>query len=297
MRLGMVGYFIRKALENLRLKPFLSLVTLSTITLSLMILGLFGLVYLNLQHFLHNWGSRLQVTAYLHDSVTQEQAEKLQQEIGRWPAVQQVVYVSKSTALARLREQLQQYAGILDGLQKNPLPASLELNLNPEAAGVDHLEKLVGQLQKLPLVSEVQYGERWRERLKTVADVVKLFGITLGGLVLVATVLVISNTVKLTFYSRRQELEIMRLVGATDFFIQAPFLIEGLLHGLGGAVCACASLFLLLHVFLSRVHLPPLLGIGPTTLLPVSAIVGFLVLGTLLGVFGSVVSVRRFLQR
>jgi len=121
-------------------------------------------------------------------------------------------------------------------------------------------------------------------------------GITVGGLLLFATIFVISNTIKLTFYSRQEELEIMRLVGATDFFIKTPFLIEGLLHGLGGALLAAGGLSLLMLFLFSHLDLPLRLAILPGSLAPVQIVTGFLGLGLILGALGSTVSLRRFLR-
>jgi cell division transport system permease protein len=145
-------------------------------------------------------------------------------------------------------------------------------------------------------VAEVQYGKRWVAKLRIFVDVLKLVGITVGGLLLLATIFVVSNTIKLTFYSRREELEIMRLVGATDFFIKTPFLIEGLLHGLCGALIAIGCLLLLVVFLFSHLNLPVRLAILPGSQPTVLLMAGFVGLGLFLGGLGSVVSLRRFLR-
>jgi cell division transport system permease protein len=296
MRIGLFGYFLKRALENLRLNPLLSLVTLSTISISLLILGLFALIYVNLQQLLHHWSDEVHVTAYLSETVTQEEARQIGAEVAGWAAVDTVVSVSKAQALARFRSQLGEYRGILEGLKENPLPASLELKLVPGSGRGEPLEELVARLGRLAGVSEVHYGKRWLARLRVFVDVVKLVGITVGGLLLLATVFVVSNTIKLTFYSRQDELEIMRLVGATDFFIKAPFLLEGVLHGLVGAALASGGLLLLMLLLFSHLDLPVRLAMQPGSLPTVPLVVGFLVVGMLLGVLGSTVSLRRFMR-
>ena len=235
MRIGLLIYFLRKALGNIWTNPFLSLVTLSTIAISMLILGLFSLIYLNVQQSLHQMGGELQITAYLQETISSQQAKVLRSKVADWPEVEKITYISKEQALARFRSQLREYAGILEGLKENPLPASLELTLMPQYGRSGNIKELSTRLGRLPGVAEVQYGRKWMAKLRVFVEVMKLVGITVGGLLLIATIFVISNTIKLTFYSRREELEIMRLVGATDFFIKAPFLIEGLLHGLGGS--------------------------------------------------------------
>ncbi|MDH3851177.1 MAG: permease-like cell division protein FtsX, partial [Deltaproteobacteria bacterium] len=290
MRIGLLVYFLRKALENIWTNPFLSLVTLSTIAISMLILGLFSLIYLNVQQSLHQMGGELQITAYLQETISSEQAEVLRSKVADWPEVEGITYISKEQALARFRSQLREYAGILEGLKENPLPASLELTLMPQYGRSGNIKELSTRLGRLSGVAEVQYGRKWMAKLRVFVEVMKLVGITVGGLLLIATIFVISNTIKLTFYSRREELEIMRLVGATDFFIKAPFLIEGLLHGLGGALLAAGGLSLLILFLFSHLDLPLRLAVMAGSLPMGQLVAGFLGLGLLLGVLGSMVS-------
>jgi len=296
MRIGLLVYFLRKALENIWTNRFLSLVTLSTIAISMLILGLFSLIYLNVQQSLHQMGGELQITAYLQETISSEQAEVLRSKVADWPEVEGITYISKEQALARFRSQLREYAGILEGLKENPLPASLELTLMPQYGRSGNIKELSTRLGRLPGVADVQYGRKWMAKLRVFVEVMKLVGITVGGLLLIATIFVISNTIKLTFYSRREELEIMRLVGATDFFIKAPFLIEGLLHGLGGALLAAGGLSLLILFLFSHLDLPLRLAVMAGSLPTGQLLAGFLGLGLLLGVLGSMVSLRRFLR-
>lgn len=296
MRIGLLVYFLRKALGNIWTNPFLSLVTLSTIAISMLILGLFSLIYLNVQQSLHQVGGELQITAYLQETISPEQAEVLRSKVADWPEVEGITYISKEQALARFRSQLLEYAGILEGLKENPLPASLELTLMPQYGRSGNIKELSIRLGRLPGVAEVQYGRKWMAKLRVFVEVMKLVGITVGGLLLIATIFVISNTIRLTFYSRREELEIMRLVGATDFFIKAPFLIEGLLHGLGGALLAAGGLSLLILFLFSHLDLPLRLAVMAGSLPTGQLVAGFLGLGLLLGVLGSMVSLRRFLR-
>ncbi len=296
MRIGLLGYFLRKALGNIWINPFLSLVTLSTIAISMLILGLFSLIYLNVQQSLHQLGGELQITAYLQETISPEQAKVLRSKVADWPEVEEITYISKEQALARFRSQLREYAGILEGLKENPLPASLELTLMPQYGRSGNIKELSTRLGRLTGVAEVQYGRKWMAKLRVFVEVMKLVGITVGGLLLIATIFVISNTIRLTFYSRREELEIMRLVGATDFFIKAPFLIEGLLHGLGGALLAAGGLSLLMLFLFSHLDLPLRLAVMAGSLPTGQLVAGFLGLGLLLGVLGSMVSLRRFLR-
>ena len=296
MRVSLLGYFLRKALGNIWINPFLSLVTLSTIAISMLILGLFVLIYMNVQQFVNHLGDELQITAYLAETLPPEQAEALRSKIANWTEIEKITYLSKKEALARFRTQLREYAGILEGLKENPLPASFELKLKPQFGRSGNIEDLSARLERLPGVAEVQYGKKWMAKLRVFIDVMKLVGVTVGGLLLFATIFVVSNTIKLTVYSRREELEIMRLVGATDFFVKAPFLIEGLLHGLVGALLAAGGLSMLMLFLLSHLDLPLRFAVLPGSIPPVQMVGGFLGLGLVLGILGSTVSLRRFLR-
>ena len=154
MPFRLTGYFLKKALEHLLVNPFLSLVTLSTITISLVIFGLFGVVYLSVHQLLNQWGDEFSVTVYLQDTVSQSDVEKMRSELARWPEVDGVTYTSKAQAMAWFRSQLQEYAGILDGLKENPLPASLDVKLRPGQAGPGTVDQLISRLQqkKRPLL-------------------------------------------------------------------------------------------------------------------------------------------------
>jgi cell division transport system permease protein len=296
MGVSILGYFLRKALENIWTNKFLSLVTLSTIAISMLILGLFVLIYMNVQRFVSHMGDDLQITAYLNEAYPPEKAEVLRNKIADWAEIEKVTYMSKAQALANFRSQLKEYAGILEGLKENPLPASFEVKLKPQFGRSGKIAELSARLERLPGVAEVQYGKKWVAKLRVFVDVVKLVGITVGGLLLFATTFVVSNTIKLTVYSRQEELEIMRLVGATDFFVKAPFLIEGILHGLVGALLAAGGLSLLMLFLLSNLDLPLRLAVLPGSLPPVRLIGGFVGLGLAFGFLGSMVSLRRFLR-
>ena len=158
MRVSLIGYFLRKALENIWSNPFLSLVTLSTIAISMLILGLFALIYINVQQFVNHLGDDLQITAYLNEAYPPEKAEALRSKIADWTEIEEVTYMSKEQALAHFRSELKEYAGILEGLKENPLPASFEVKLKPQFGRSGKIEELSARLERLPGVAEVQYG-------------------------------------------------------------------------------------------------------------------------------------------
>lgn len=294
----MKGHFFRQTWQNLTQNPWLNAITLGTITISFLILGLFLVIFLNTKGLLEEWGGRIRVTAYLASSVTQDQAHRLRERIHGFEEVKEVEYRSKEEALKLLEERMPDGKELLRGLQRNPLPASLEIHLKGEYQNSEGVRSLVKKIRRTPGIEDLQYGSDWLERFSAFVGLLKVVGLSLGGLLLLATVFVISNTIRLSIFARREEIEIMRSVGATGFFIRTPFYVEGILQGFLGAVLALAMLFVFFQVFLNRVYEPlkNLLGNFPTQFLSLEQMAIMALGGVILGLFGTQVSVGRYLR-
>ena len=294
----MKRYFFHQAWQNLTQNPWLNAITLGTITLSFLILGVFLVILLNTKGLMEEWESRIRVTAYLSGSVSAEQVSRLRERVRRLEEVQEVSYRSKDEALKVLEERMPERKELLRGLPRNPLPASLEIRLQGEYQNAKGVQSLVKKLRGLAGIEEVQYGSDWLERFSAFMLFLKFLGWSLGGLFLLATVFVISNTIRLNIFARREEIEIMRSVGATSLFIRAPFYIEGILQGLAGAVLALGVLFFFFQLFLSRVYDPlkNLLGNFPAQFLNSEQMAAVALGGVLLGLLGTQVSVGRYLR-
>lgn len=273
-------------------------ITLATIALSFLILGIFLVILLNAKGLMEEWGSRVQVTAYLKDSATPERVNRLQEKIRSFEEVRVVSYRSKEEALRALEERLQGRKGLLRGLPRNPLPASLEIHLRPGYQNSVGVHALVEKLRKTPEVEDLQFGSEWVERFSAFVVLFQVLGLGLGGLLLLATIFVISNTIRLNIFARREEIEIMRYVGATGLFIRAPFYIEGVLQGFLGAGLALAILFGLFQLFLTRIYDPlkHLLGNFPLHFLNGEQAAAVALAGVVLGLLGTQVSVGRYLR-
>jgi len=294
----MGGYFFRQAWQNLNQNAWINTITLGTITISFLILGLFMLIFLNAQGLMAEWGSRIRVTVYLRDSASAEKVRRLNEKIRGFEEVQEVNYRSKEEALRILEERLQGQRGLLRGLPRNPLPASLEIRLQPEYRNSLGVQRLVEKLRGTTEVEDLQFGSEWVERFSAFMVLLQVLGLGLGGLLLLATIFVISNTIRLNIFARREEIEIMRLVGATGIFIRAPFYIEGVLQGFLGASLALAILFVLFQLFLTKVYEPLLylLGNFPLHFLTPRQAAQLALGGLILGLLGTQVSVGRYLR-
>ncbi len=253
---------IREALLTFRRAPLLSTLSVTTIAFSLFVVGLFGLVAVNLQDALRGVAERVEIVAYLLPGTPIETITLAEKDIEAFPEVQSAVYVSEDSALARARGELVEFRDVLQELERNPLPASIELKLKPRFRDAQHVNEVA---------------------------VAAAVGLVVGAAFAVVAIIIIGTTIRMAVLQRSREIAIMRLVGATDGFIRRPFLLQGAIKGmLGGLVAMGLSYgayvlinrWLIQAAFFSREQ-----GI---------AIVGF---GTLIGLFGSAASVGRHLRR
>jgi len=294
---GRIGYFIRRALTNVRQNIFVNVVTVGTITLALLIVSLFLLVFVNLENAAENWSERVQVTVYFDHELTAQEQAALRGRIMAIHGAARIGYVSRDEALKRLTTRLKGQETLLEGVRSDILPTSFEIALKRANRDTKGVEAFVASLKRIPGITEVQYGEEWVRRFNTFLNFIRLVGALLGVFLVIAVVFIVSNTIKLTIFARRDELEVMALVGATRFFIKAPFLIEGILQGAGGAMIALGLLWGLYEGFLHNAG--SFLSFNPATsglaFLPLEYVGGIAVAGVLLGFIGSLTSLKRFI--
>jgi cell division transport system permease protein len=293
---GRTRYFVGRAFLNIRQNPFISAVTVITIALALLILSLFLLVLVNLEDAAQEWGRQVQVNVYLDKEPSPQELNELKTRILALPAAEAVRYISKSEALKRFRLRLKGQETLLEGVSADVLPASLEISLKRRSRTSEGVEEFVGKLKGIQGVGEVQYGEEWVRRLSTFVQFTRLIVTLIAGFLLIAVLFIVSNTIKLTIYARRDELELLSLVGATRLFIKAPFLIEGMVQGFAGAIVALFLLTISYYGFLYNAGDFFRFGHASQGLLflPASHLVCILAAGIILGFVGSLTSLKRF---
>ncbi len=272
-------YFLGRAVENLRARPWPTAVTVGTIGLAFTVLAGYLLVFQALARAAEAWAGRLEVSAYLEDALGEAGGRDLARQVAAWPGVTRATYVSKAEALTRFRAALAGQTALLEALPGNPLPASIEVALATDRRTAGGIRDVAAALRRLAGVSDVEYGREEAERLATLLRAVRLAGVAVALVLTLVATLIVASTVRLALYARQEEIEILRLVGATERFVRAPFLIEGALQGLAGA-----SLALGLAALAHRIVLPSLLALGDV-LSP--AAVGFLSVGTIAAVGGA----------
>jgi len=289
-----ISYFFREAVRRIWVSKRSSFVAVAMICVSLMIVGAFLLIAENLERAAATAEGRSRVSIFLDPEATPQQIAAVGAALAANPHLAARHFVSKDEAMQRFRAYFPNLSGIVGELGENPLPASFECDVPPAVVQSPAFQREAASVRTLPGVEQVQFDWEWVERLKRLINLVNVVGIVAGGLLAVAAAFTIANVIRLTMMLYREEIEIMRLVGATERIIRGPFLIEGLLQGTIGGVAAVALLFLLFE--LTRRLLVPstslLWGFLFAGFLPWEKIVGLIAGGMLAGWFGSWLSVR-----
>lgn len=291
-------YLLRRALRNMRQNPILCLAAIGTVAIALLILAFFALIVINVQQLTGQWSQEIEITVYLEGSPDEHQLQEWIGQIRRRSEVEAVSFVSRREAFERFRQRLKEDSDLLEGIDPDILPASLEITLAPGHRTRAGAEAVVASLKKNPAFADLRYGQDWLERFESFLQLLRLAGIFLGSFLLFAALFIVANTIKLTLYARRDELEVMALVGATPMFIKMPFLVEGALQGAIGGALALGGTFLAYHLYLQEGMRAILLtsGIGAITFLPPLWQALLLAAGILLGFFGSFLSLRRLVR-
>ncbi len=293
-----IRYFIRRALRNMRQWPLLCSAAVLTMAVALATVATFFLVVINIEQLAASWTKEVQVVAYLEKPLPQRELPRLLKTLGEFPEVESVKYVSQDDALKRFRDRLGEDASLLEGVDRDLLPASLELGLKVDFRHQQGIDKVIERLESSLKIEDMRYGQQWLERFNNFTDMLRFVGMVLGGFLLFAALFIVSNTIKLTLYARRDELEIMALVGATMRFIKIPFLLEGALQGLFGGLLALGFLGAAFKLVFERSVQSFWLTPTDFQLLFLTAEqqIGLVVGGVLLGTLGSLTSLRRFVR-
>jgi cell division transport system permease protein len=276
----------REALTASRRAPLLSALGVVTIAFSLFAFGLFGLVAINIRKALDQVEERVEVRAFVSDSTEIESVAAAMKDIGEFPEVQRVDYVSKEKALERARTEMGEFADVFEA---GVLPASIEVHLRPGMRSPTAVKSVADRIRTYSFIDDVRYGEEWVAKLYRLRNIASVAGIALGVAFAAVAIIIIGATIRMTVLARAKEISIMRLVGATDMFIRLPFLIDGLVKGVLGGLLA------LLFVWVANRAVNEYFI--ETVFFDRQMIFFGVVGGAMMGVLGSLVSVGRHLRR
>ena len=284
-----LGYVCKEALSDLQRSWMMSLVSSGIMAISLLVLGIFGLVSISAYNLVEDIKKRVEIEAYLSDEVGIKGAIQIKADVEKLNGVEQARYIDKQRASEEFRAEFGD--DLLDAVGVNPLPASIRITLVDQFRTLDYATSVVFQLEKIEGVEDVHYGVDWIGKLDRIVTILFIAGSTIGLVIFVACLFVTSNTAKLAVLSRRESIGIMKLVGATDRFIRGHFLVGGIIQGLVGGIVAGTLLFLIYRWTSS--NFPELaLRSYPSLLVSLSTVV----LGAILGGIGSQTSLRRVLN-
>ena len=283
-----VRYQFRELVRSFQRLKAVSLVSTLIMSVALTMLALFTLITINLHGVARSFQNEIEVVAFLEDGLGASEVQDMQQRLLAHYGVANVSYVSKGDALAEFRTQLGEDSDLLDVLDENPMPASLHIRMHEKSQSSEQLGVIAAWLREMAGVEEVRYGDQWVERLERYVSAFLVLDLVLGGLVVISALFVVSNTVRLTVLARERSIEVMRLVGATDWFIRTPFVVEGALQGAAAAGLAMTVLW--------GVHRYATRFVGPLVFYDAAQIAGFVALCAIVSAFGSLTSLRRFLR-
>jgi cell division transport system permease protein len=287
-----VRYAFEEALASLWRGRQAGLLSTLTIALALFVLGGFLTVTANLERLGSEWSHSAELSVYLKDDISPEERRVVEGALAPSDLVGSHEYVSKAAALTRFKETFSDLAAAADGVGSNPLPASFEVRLLPGSAATSTIEGFASRLRQMSGVADVRYDQQWLTRVLSAINIVRGVGLFLGLVLTVAASLTVANVVRLALFARRDELEIMDLVGATPAFVRGPFIMEGVLQGGIGALVALLVLgvaFLAVRVRY-LVPLAAALNISSIGFLPVELCAFMLLGGMAVGCLGGVVA-------
>jgi len=296
MKTSTFARHLREGVKNLGRNGWMTFASISAVTITLLILGVFLLLAMNIQHLVQTVEKQVEIRVSLDVTADQATAKKVESELKKLPDAAEVKYVPKAEGLQNLKKSFGEKGALFNGLEKeNPLPDSFIVRAKtPQQTGA-----LAQKIQNIDGVKKVNYAEQTTKKLFAVTDVVRFVIVAFIIALAFTAMFLIANTIKLTIVARRREIEIMKLVGATNGFIRWPFFVEGALMGIIGAIFPIVILTVgygYLIDFVERQLALYFLDLLPMSPLAFQISLILLGIGAFIGIWGSLMSVRRFLR-
>ena len=294
MKISTLEYFVREVFNSLKRNNWMSVASVGTVAVSLFIFGMFLMLVMNMNKMVESLESQVQIKVYLKDNFSRDDARALEVDLKNMQGVEKVTFVPKEEAMEKFKERLGDQKTLLEALDDtNPLPDSFEVMLiQPELVktAAEAIEKYEG-------VEAAKYGQDVMEHLFDITRLIRIFGFALMFVLALATLFIIANTIRLTVFARRKEIAIMKYVGATDWFIRWPFVLEGMVMGLFGSLIASIILRFSYAGITAKIY--STLAFFP--LIPEYPFLDYVTCvvmlgGMIMGAIGSAVSIKRFLK-
>ncbi|MEK6802315.1 MAG: permease-like cell division protein FtsX [Nitrospirota bacterium] len=289
-------YLLREAVANVLTNRTTTVVAVATTAFTFACVGVFLLLYVNLRSMASSLEQDIQVMVYLQDDLTEQTRSEIELQLKADRAVGSLTFVSKERALADFQSQFPAESHLLQGLGQNPLPASFVVTLAVESRSSDAMRRWANRAQSIPGVAQVQYNQEWVEALAGIVRYIEVAAIIVGIILSAASVTIIANTIRLALYSRREEIEILGLIGASTTFIRVPYLLEGAALGFLGSALSLVILKAGFELFRHEIRSASrFLGVDALlTFFPFQMCVALVCVGLFLGCAGSFLSLLRF---
>jgi cell division transport system permease protein len=290
-----INYFLGETATNLKRNLLMTMAAISTVTISLLLLGGAQILHMVVVNVTSTWEGKVEVSAFLRDDISDGELTTLQTDLADMPEVQNFTYVSKPQAFEDLKNQFREEPSLWQALEPDDLPASLRIKLVDAAQA----EEVAQRIQGAPGIDEVNFGGDIIRRLVQINTLLRAVTLGMSGVLMVAAAALIANTIRLAIYARREEISIMKLVGATNWFIRIPFMFEGVFAALTGALLSSLVVFGANELFFSNMG-DVLMFLGPIFRFSGWEIAKILIIliggGVAVGLFGSALALRRFLE-
>ncbi len=239
--------YVKRALIDIKLNKFLNLITIITIALSILVVSTFMLFFQNISNMVETWNRGGRVMVYLDKSFSMDMVPQLNVKLKNLQNTKQVFFISKDVALSNLKKDINSDSVFFETLSENPLPDAFDVRMSG-VSNFDEVALFAETIKKIPMVSEVEYGQTWLDKFLSIYHLFKVVGYAISSLFFLVALFITANTVRLAFFARQEEINIMHLVGATDRFIKTPFYLEGVFQG---AIGGLTGLLILLISYIS----------------------------------------------
>lgn len=296
-------YFFSETFTSFKRNFLMGFTAITTVAITLFIVGFFSVLVFDIQSIINSVKGQVELAVYLQDNISPQLNEYIESEINSWEETNEIKYISKEQALERFKEQ-NEGSDILKEIQGNPLPASFEITLNdPEKVELVALRFLDKDGNYIEGIDDVVYGQTYVRRLFSITAIIGTIAFIIIIVLLLATIVLIFNTIRLSIYARRKEIEVMKLVGASNWFVRIPFLFEGFFEGFMGSVVSVVLLYLLGNFLLIRgervivdtMRIKELAILGSGNII-IYVYIGLIVMGGLLGLISSGIALRRYVK-
>ncbi|MDX9788670.1 MAG: permease-like cell division protein FtsX [Desulfobacterales bacterium] len=291
-----MNLLLSRALQDIIRNRWLNTIAVVTIALSVLIVSAFGLFFINAEEVIRSWEKGVRMMVYLKPGTEEQIRKDIEEKLLQLDGVSEVLFISKQEALDSLKVQMQRQKSLLEGLRENPLPEAFEIRLATVTQNERNIETLATRIETFSAVDEVEYGQQWMEKAIYFFQLFRLAGFAMGTLFFMAAVSIVANTIRLLLYSRQTEIEIMRIVGATDRFIKSPFYIEGMLQGIMGAAIGLSLLALVYFLASSNMQQGLSTFFFHIRFFSVVTLLEILACSMLVGWIGCYLSLKQFLK-